>query len=96
LPNARFGDTEATNSKFDFKLDKPDFSSCLGKKRSPQDAAYLASDLAKPTPGLSPSNLLQVVYDLRSHDLQIAERPGFHRHTPSKGGLDPLLATNAK
>lgn len=98
LPNARFGDTEATNSKFDFKLDKTGFFVHVSvKKRSPQDAAYLASDLAKTYARLKsvePSAGRLAIYEATTFKSQ-NDQVFIVTRLP-RAGLDPLLATNAK
>jgi hypothetical protein len=98
LPNSRFGDTEVTDSKFDFKLDKAGFFVNVSvKKRSPQDAVYLAGDLTK------------TYAQLRSVEpsagrLRIFEATTFKSQNDQvfivtrlpRAGLDPLLSNNAK
>ncbi|MFL6467275.1 MAG: hypothetical protein ACJ72Z_04885 [Pyrinomonadaceae bacterium] len=98
MPNSRFGATEVTDSKFDFKLDKTGFSLNISvRKRSPQDAVYLVGDLAKTYAQFKSA-------DASSARLRICEATTFRSendqvfivtHLP-RAGLEPLLAINAK
>ena len=98
LPNSRFGDTEVTDSKFDFKLDKSGLSvDVLVKKRSPQDAVTLSNDLKQTYERFR-------TVDASAARLRIIEATTFRSNNEQvliitrlpRAAIDPLLARDAK
>jgi hypothetical protein len=98
MRNSRFGDTEVTDSKFEFKFDKAGLSVNVSvKKLSPQDAFSLVRDLEK------------TYQQFKEHDatgtrLRVCEATTFKSDNDQvtiitrlpRAGLDALLAKGAK
>ena len=98
LPSTRFGSAEATDSRFNFKLDHKAFSvEVTVKKSSPEGARFLAGDLAKTYELLrkdSADTVRQRILEttrFRSENDQV-----FVITQLPRSALDPLLATDAK
>jgi hypothetical protein len=98
IPNSRFGQTEVTDSNFDFKFDKAGlFVNVSIKKRSPQDALLLVGDLEKTCRQFK-------ALDATGICLRVCEATTFKSNNDQvsivtrlpRAGLDPLLAKDAK
>ena len=98
LPGSRFAPDEATDSKFNFHLDKAEFAvEVIVRKSSPQNAKMLADALAAAARALRDEPAETVRLKLYEATRFRAENDQIFVVTRlPRAGLDPLLAKDAK